>query len=86
MTKKDGCHPDVWTNLACCYFFLGMYPDSDAACQKGQYTLIYRSDDGKEIKASRTLLQYLTEKGRRSFKDTSTVSDRERSQKNHYTG
>ena len=35
MTKKDGCHPDVWTNLACCYFFLGMYPDSDAACQKG---------------------------------------------------
>ncbi|XP_061175421.1 uncharacterized protein LOC133184383 [Saccostrea echinata] len=35
MTKRDGCHPDVWTNLACCYFFLGMYPEADNACQKG---------------------------------------------------
>ncbi|CAG2243618.1 DYF13 [Mytilus edulis] len=35
LTKKDGCHPDLWTNLACCYFFLGMYPEADGAVQKG---------------------------------------------------
>ncbi|XP_006816824.1 intraflagellar transport protein 56-like [Saccoglossus kowalevskii] len=35
MTKKDACHPDVWCNVACCYFFLGMYPEADAATQKG---------------------------------------------------
>ncbi|XP_063444893.1 intraflagellar transport protein 56-like isoform X2 [Mytilus trossulus] len=34
LTKKDGCHPDLWTNLACCYFFLGMYPEADGAVQK----------------------------------------------------
>ncbi|KAJ8319242.1 hypothetical protein KUTeg_004333 [Tegillarca granosa] len=35
LTKKDSCHPDVWTNLACCYFFLGMYPEADEASQRG---------------------------------------------------
>ncbi|XP_021348035.1 intraflagellar transport protein 56-like isoform X3 [Mizuhopecten yessoensis] len=34
MTKHDGCHPDVWINLACCYFFLGMYSESDKAAQR----------------------------------------------------
>ncbi|XP_019631332.1 PREDICTED: intraflagellar transport protein 56-like isoform X2 [Branchiostoma belcheri] len=34
MTKRDGCHPDVWVNLACCDFFLGMYKEADEAAQK----------------------------------------------------
>ncbi|XP_066297833.1 intraflagellar transport protein 56-like isoform X2 [Branchiostoma lanceolatum] len=34
MSKRDGCHPDVWVNLACCNFFLGMYKESDEAAQK----------------------------------------------------
>ncbi|XP_021344526.1 intraflagellar transport protein 56-like [Mizuhopecten yessoensis] len=38
MTKHDGCHPDVWINLACCYFFLGMYSESDKAAQRGKTT------------------------------------------------
>ena len=37
MTKRDGVHPDVWTNLACCYFFLGMYPEADEAAAKGKF-------------------------------------------------
>ncbi|XP_064640479.1 intraflagellar transport protein 56-like isoform X6 [Lineus longissimus] len=34
LTRRDGCHPDVWTNLGCCYFFLGMYPEADEAGAK----------------------------------------------------
>ncbi|KAK2151841.1 hypothetical protein LSH36_349g03056 [Paralvinella palmiformis] len=34
MTKRDTFHPEVWTYLACCYFFLGMYQDADEAAQK----------------------------------------------------
>lgn len=34
VTKKDGCHPDVWTHLGCCYFMLGMYPEADKVAQK----------------------------------------------------
>ena len=36
MTKSASCHPDVWTNLACCYFMLGMYPEAKAAADKGR--------------------------------------------------
>ena len=39
MSKKDGCHPEVWTNLACTYFFLGMYKESDDAVRKGIFSL-----------------------------------------------
>jgi len=35
LTKSEACHPDVWINLACCYFFLGMYKEGDEAAQKG---------------------------------------------------
>ena len=35
LTKSEACHPDVWVNLACCYFFLGMYNDADNMAQKG---------------------------------------------------
>ncbi|XP_071489420.1 intraflagellar transport protein 56-like isoform X1 [Diadema antillarum] len=36
LTKKENINPDVWVNLACCYFFLGMYPESDDAAKKGE--------------------------------------------------
>jgi intraflagellar transport protein 56 len=35
LTKQDGCHPDVWCNLAVCYFYLGMYRESQEAAMKG---------------------------------------------------
>lgn len=34
LTKRSGCHPDVWIFLACCFFFLGMYKDADEAAKK----------------------------------------------------
>ncbi|XP_040596796.1 intraflagellar transport protein 56-like isoform X1 [Mesocricetus auratus] len=30
-TKEENCNPDVWVNLACTYFFLGMYKQAEAA-------------------------------------------------------
>ena len=38
LTKSEACHPDVWVNLACCYFFLGMYKEGDEMAQKGIVT------------------------------------------------
>lgn len=35
LTKSEACHPDVWVNLACCYFFLGMYKEGDEVAEKG---------------------------------------------------
>ena len=34
LSKKDDINPDVWVNLACSYFFLGMYPQADDAAKK----------------------------------------------------
>lgn len=36
MTKSETCHPDVWANLACCYFMLGRYEDAKKAAQQGK--------------------------------------------------
>uniref|UniRef100_A0A452UJN6 Intraflagellar transport protein 56 n=1 Tax=Ursus maritimus TaxID=29073 RepID=A0A452UJN6_URSMA len=30
-TKDENCNPEVWVNLACTYFFLGMYKQAEAA-------------------------------------------------------
>ena len=38
MTKIESCHPDVWSNLGCCYFMLGMYDDARSAAEKGMKT------------------------------------------------
>lgn len=38
LSEEEGCHPDVWSNLACCYFMLGMYTEADNAIQKGNVT------------------------------------------------
>ncbi len=35
LTRREGCHPEVWVNLACCYFFLGMYQEAANAAEKG---------------------------------------------------
>ena len=40
MTVTESCHPDVWTNLSCCYFMLGMYDDAKKAAEKGKETYI----------------------------------------------
>uniref|UniRef100_A0A670K4U6 Intraflagellar transport protein 56 n=1 Tax=Podarcis muralis TaxID=64176 RepID=A0A670K4U6_PODMU len=34
LTKRSGCNPDVWVNLACTYFFLGMYTQAEQAALK----------------------------------------------------
>jgi len=34
LTSKDGCHPDVFVNLACCYFMMGMYKEAEVILQK----------------------------------------------------
>lgn len=40
IVNKGNCHPDVYVNLGCTYFFLGMYPEADEAAQKGRYLVI----------------------------------------------
>ncbi|KAL4669881.1 hypothetical protein H8959_008435, partial [Pygathrix nigripes] len=34
-TKEENCNSEVWVNLACTYFFLGMYKQAEAAGFKG---------------------------------------------------
>ncbi|XP_054844728.1 intraflagellar transport protein 56 isoform X2 [Eublepharis macularius] len=34
LTKQPGCNPDVWVNLACTFFFLGMYKEAEQAALK----------------------------------------------------
>ena len=45
LTRKEGCNPDVWTNLACCYFFLGMYQESSNAAQNGEIGYVNKFND-----------------------------------------
>ncbi|XP_073448806.1 intraflagellar transport protein 56 isoform X2 [Aquarana catesbeiana] len=33
-SQQEGCNPDVWVNLACTYFFLGMYKEAEEAANK----------------------------------------------------
>lgn len=39
-TKEENCNPEVWVNLACTYFFLGMYKQAEAAGFKGKWALL----------------------------------------------
>jgi intraflagellar transport protein 56 len=39
IVSKGNCHPDVFVNLGCTYFFLGMYPEADEAAQKGKFIM-----------------------------------------------
>lgn len=36
LTKQPTCNPDVWVNLACTYFLLGMYTQAEQAALKGE--------------------------------------------------
>lgn len=49
MTKRDNFNPEVWLNLACCYFFLGMYKEADESARKGKdgeisYQILQQND------------------------------------------
>ena len=39
IVQKGDCHPDVYVNLGCTYFFLGMYPEADESAMKGLFSL-----------------------------------------------
>jgi len=39
LSQRESCTPDVWGNLACCYFMLGMYAEADSATEKGEICL-----------------------------------------------
>lgn len=41
MTQLDSCHPDVWSNLACCFFMLGMYDQAKEAAEKGLNFVVF---------------------------------------------
>lgn len=34
--KRSEAPLEVWTYLGCCYFYLGMYKEADAAVSKGR--------------------------------------------------
>lgn len=36
LIKDSACNPDVWVNLACTYFFLGMYTEAEQSALKGE--------------------------------------------------
>lgn len=36
LTNQPACNPDVWVNLSCTYFFLGMYTQAEQAALKGE--------------------------------------------------
>jgi intraflagellar transport protein 56 len=40
LSEGESCHPDVWSNLACCYFMLGMYPEAETVIQKAPKSLL----------------------------------------------
>lgn len=36
----DGCHPDLWCDLAVCYVYLGMYKEAHDAAAKGVHVTV----------------------------------------------
>ncbi|XP_074648294.1 intraflagellar transport protein 56-like isoform X2 [Tubulanus polymorphus] len=70
MSKRDNCHPDVWVNLGCCYFLLGMYQEADGACSKAPrsrlqnrllFHLSHKFNDEKRLMSYHQNLQDLIE-------------------------
>lgn len=66
ITKKKSFPPEIWTNLACCYFYLGLYKESDEATQKdpkGQlknrllFHLSHKFNDEKRLMSHHQQLQ-----------------------------
>lgn len=70
LTKSEACHPDVWVNLACCYFFLGMYKEGDEMALKGPksrlqnrllFHLSHKFNDEKRLMTHHQALQDIIE-------------------------
>ncbi|NXF85033.1 IFT56 protein, partial [Eubucco bourcierii] len=70
LTKKPNCSPDVWVNLACTYFFLGMYTQAEEAALKAPksplqnrllFHLAHKFGDEKKLMNSHQNLQDITE-------------------------
>uniref|UniRef100_A0A493SXB4 Intraflagellar transport protein 56 n=1 Tax=Anas platyrhynchos platyrhynchos TaxID=8840 RepID=A0A493SXB4_ANAPP len=70
LTKKTDCNPDVWVNLACTYFFLGMYTQAEQAALKAPksrlqnrllFHLAHKFSDEKKLMSSHQNLQDITE-------------------------
>ncbi|NXX92410.1 IFT56 protein, partial [Centropus bengalensis] len=70
LTKQPDCNPDVWVNLACTYFFLGMYTQAEEAALKGPksrlqnrllFHLAQKFNDEKKLMSSHQNLQDITE-------------------------
>ncbi|NXF07615.1 IFT56 protein, partial [Smithornis capensis] len=70
LTKQPACNPDVWVNLACTYFFLGMYTQAEQAALKASkcglqnrllFHLAHKFSDEKKLMSSHQNLQDITE-------------------------
>ncbi|XP_069053287.1 intraflagellar transport protein 56 isoform X2 [Lepisosteus oculatus] len=70
LTQRDGCSPDVWVNLACTYFFLGMYAEAEEAALKAPksqlqnrllFHLAHKFNDEKKLMGFHQNLQDVTE-------------------------
>ncbi|KAL8221802.1 UNVERIFIED_CONTAM: hypothetical protein K2H54_074508 [Gekko kuhli] len=70
LTKRPGCNPDVWVNLACTYFFLGMYAQAEQAALKAPksrlqnrllFHLAHKFADEKKLMNFHQNLQDITE-------------------------
>ncbi|XP_028930760.1 intraflagellar transport protein 56 isoform X3 [Ornithorhynchus anatinus] len=70
VTKEANCNPDVWVNLACTYFFLGMYKQAEAAALKAPksrlqtrllFHLAHKFNDEKKLMSFHQNLQDITE-------------------------
>uniref|UniRef100_A0A452HZS0 Intraflagellar transport protein 56 n=1 Tax=Gopherus agassizii TaxID=38772 RepID=A0A452HZS0_9SAUR len=70
LTKQPGCNPDVWVNLACTYFLLGMYTQAEQAGLKAPrsrlqnrllFHLAHKFSDEKKLMSFHQNLQDITE-------------------------
>ncbi|NWS71789.1 IFT56 protein, partial [Crotophaga sulcirostris] len=70
LTKQPACHPDVWVNLACTYFFLGMYTEAEQAALKAPksrlqnrllFHLAQKFNDEEKLMSSHQNLQDIIE-------------------------
>ncbi|XP_069629760.1 intraflagellar transport protein 56 isoform X2 [Haliaeetus albicilla] len=70
LTKQPACNADVWVNLACTYFFLGMYMQAEQAALKAPksrlqnrllFHLAHKFSDEKKLMSSHQNLQDVTE-------------------------
>ncbi|XP_053112151.1 intraflagellar transport protein 56 isoform X2 [Hemicordylus capensis] len=70
LTTQSGCNPDVWVNLACAYFFLGVYAQAEQAALKAPksrlqnrllFHLAHKFGDEKKLMSFHQNLQDITE-------------------------